>query len=205
MWITQINVAVEEPQERVYQDMTEPELCRVSLSEEVLGNGSLALSIKATDRDSGIYYYSYSLDGGNTYSELFVWKDEEQDGKVNIIISNIAADDAQIIVRVYNQYDKVTESEVLAVNGILQNADGQNESSDSLENEDEQKGENPENGSTLKGSNGLDNSSSVQQENWQSQSWYHDAKGVGIGIALILAGVCITLLLMKKLRKNRKY
>lgn len=199
------NVAVEEPQERIYQDMTEPELCSVSLSEEVLGNGSLALSIEAADRDSGIYYYSYSLDGGNTYSELFVWKDEEQDGKVNIIISNIAADDAQIIVRVYNQYDKVTESEVLAVNGILQNADGQNESSDSLENEDAKKGENPENGSTLKGSNGLDNSSSVQQETQQSQSWYQDAKGVGIGIALILTGVCITLLLMKKLRKNRKY
>lgn len=93
------------PQSRVYQDQTPPEQCEISLIKENLKKKQVSFSIAASDKESGIKYYSYSLDGGNQYSPLFEWTGNDN---VNVVIEHLSTDNPKIVVMVYNQYDLTT-------------------------------------------------------------------------------------------------
>lgn len=118
---------VEVPTQRVYPDETPPEICILSLNEKT-EKGCVSFTIDAIDSGSGINYYSYSLDGGKEYSELFVWNDEDSDNKVQVTLVNINEKNVDLMVRVYNKSDMVTVSNLVSFNmkngGIGENRDG---------------------------------------------------------------------------------
>ncbi len=169
------NVAVNEPEHRVYQDTTPPKQCDVTLAETVKGDGSLEFTIEAADDESGIGYYSYSLDGGNSYSDLFVWNDSDGDGKINVIVSNVDRETAELTVRVYNPYNLLTESEVVTVSRIMKNLNS-------------------------------DNVSMVTKDSFYHEKiWYNNVYRYGFSVILILAGICVTAVLVRKLRRHKPH
>ena len=107
-----------EPQQRVWQDITPPEYCVASLTEPFKGDGSLSVTITSKDRESRLGYFSYSLDGGSTYSPLYEWNDWDADDSEKVVISNVESDTAALVVRVYNDYNLKEESEILYLEGI---------------------------------------------------------------------------------------
>ena len=132
-------------------DSTEPEVCSVSIRGHGEGTRDntdgqaaldtadvpyLTLTISASDPDCRMLYYSYSLDGGRSWSERYPWQGEENadNNKENsnsettaadaIAVDTIAVDtievavpaiydtDMNVRVRAYNLYDLYTESDV---------------------------------------------------------------------------------------------
>lgn len=61
------------PSDIVRPDKTEPELCSVNAEQINEETGQVTVQIKAKDSDSYILYYSYSIDGGNSYMPLEEW------------------------------------------------------------------------------------------------------------------------------------
>lgn len=122
---------VEAPNQRVYQDSTPPEVCSISLNK--VGNGSVNFKIAASDSDTYINYYSYSLDGGTTFSELMQWNDLDGDDIINVTIANVNVDIGNLVVKVYNKHDVTSESNVLELKGI-QDKTEQNDTKNRIRN-----------------------------------------------------------------------
>lgn len=113
-------ISVDSPASRIWQDTTAPDVCILSQVEDSSGNKRIALNINAIDSDGKINYYSYSLDGGKSFSRLYTWVDVDDDDNVTVIIDDMSLSDADVVVRVYNQYDNWTESNSISVSGIQQ-------------------------------------------------------------------------------------
>lgn len=56
-------------------DKTKPDVCEIELSECDYETGEVVLTVRAADYDSPLIYYSYSIDGGVTWSRLETWPD----------------------------------------------------------------------------------------------------------------------------------
>lgn len=98
------------PAVAVRQDMTPPERAEVSIAyDERKEDGMLGIMITGADRESGIHYYSYSYDGGVSWSMLHTMPAGTQSVTVECKPPEIITD-KRIVVRLYNGYDKVTES-----------------------------------------------------------------------------------------------
>lgn len=106
-------------------DDTKPDVCQIALtpgdSDSAIINGVLSIDVTAADYDSPLIYYSYSLDGGATFSKREIWPGcdtltgtytdtfrLELEIPANIIVP-------EIILRAYNPYDLYTESNLLVV------------------------------------------------------------------------------------------
>lgn len=113
-----VNIEVPVPENVVYQDMTPPDQCVVQLYEIPTKPGTIDLIVRANDENSSLVYYSYSLDGGLTFSELFPWVESGEKNVMHISISGINSSDVELIMRVYNEYNLVTSSGILAISGI---------------------------------------------------------------------------------------
>ena len=100
--------AVGSPAVPVIQDLTPPE--KAGIQYLSAANGKVQIRIDASDSQSGIYYYDYSTDGGATFSDLLPWEHVGNTKNVWLPIGG-----KQITVRVYNQYDLCTQSNILAV------------------------------------------------------------------------------------------
>lgn len=100
--------AVGSPAVPVVQDLTPPEKAEIQYLSGA--NGEVQIRINASDSQSGIYYYDYSTDGGVTFSDLLAW---EHVGNTKTVW--IPTGGKQITVRVYNQYDLCTQSNILTV------------------------------------------------------------------------------------------
>ncbi|MBQ3546211.1 MAG: N-acetylmuramoyl-L-alanine amidase [Lachnospiraceae bacterium] len=115
---THQNVSVIEPQTRIYQDSTPPEIMSVEVTKFDKDKAVLEFSIQAKDNDTYINYYSYSLDGGKNFTELLLW-DTYAGETLNIGVGNISEDiinnGIELVVRVYNMYDVRAESEMIDV------------------------------------------------------------------------------------------
>ncbi|MDE6202522.1 MAG: N-acetylmuramoyl-L-alanine amidase [Lachnospiraceae bacterium] len=61
------------PASIVRPDKTEPELCRIEVSDIDQETGQVTVRMEAWDGDSYILYYNYSLDGGNTFTLPEPW------------------------------------------------------------------------------------------------------------------------------------
>lgn len=61
------------PEGMVKPDKTEPETCRIEVTDINKETGEVTVFMEAEDSDSYILYYNYSLDGGNTYSMPEAW------------------------------------------------------------------------------------------------------------------------------------
>lgn len=97
------------------QDQTAPDVCQIEFVRADYETGVLTLSVSAVDNDSTLLYYSYSLDGGNTFSSREPWPESDtltgsyQDNFV-LDIDIPAGTTPQVIVRAYNMYDFYSDS-----------------------------------------------------------------------------------------------
>ena len=158
---------VAEPQERVYPDNTPPEKCSIYL--KYIGNNSITFSVSAKDSDSYINYYSYSLDGGKTFSELKIWNDKRSlEDTIEVTLSDINVDIGNLIVRVYNRDDVSSDSNIIELNGIMKQKSDKTDS---------------------------------DNRNSEAKSFVKDNRNTFIGMALIVCGIIITFICMKKYRR----
>lgn len=98
------------PAVAVLQDTTPPESAEASIAyDNRKEDGMLGITITGTDRESGINYYSYSYDGGASWSKLHTMPAGTQSVTVECKPPEIITD-KRIVVRLYNGYDKMTES-----------------------------------------------------------------------------------------------
>lgn len=104
-------IEVDEPIDKIYQDSTQPEVCEITLTKE--GKNSISINAKAKDNDSYINYYSYSLDGGNTFSRLYEWNDNDGDGNIKLTLGEINVNVGKLVIKVYNKYDISKTSNIL--------------------------------------------------------------------------------------------
>lgn len=97
------------------QDTTEPDVCRLELSEENYEDGYLSFTVSAADYDTPLLYYSYSIDGGLTYSPMTAWpgSDALAGSYTDTFTLSLAIPDGikpSVILRAYNKFNLYTES-----------------------------------------------------------------------------------------------
>lgn len=100
------------PTQTMKPDSTEPDICLIELVDQDMETGDVRISVSASDYDSGMLYYTYSYDGGVTFSELQRWPDKTKDTfafTMNVPAGIIP----QVIVNAYNGYDLYTASNTL--------------------------------------------------------------------------------------------
>lgn len=89
------------------QDTTPPEVAQIELLSYDKSTGKVLLYAKASDAQSRIIYYSYSGDGGVTWSGLWGWAPM---GEGYIELALPGNENGELCVRVHNEYDRFTES-----------------------------------------------------------------------------------------------
>lgn len=97
------------PAQVMKPDSTEPDICMIELVEQNTENGEVTISVSANDYDSGMLYYTYSYDGGETFSRLQKWPDKSKD-TFHFTIQLPSGIVPRIVVNVYNGYDLYTTS-----------------------------------------------------------------------------------------------
>ncbi|MDE6406391.1 MAG: hypothetical protein K2M20_12165, partial [Lachnospiraceae bacterium] len=70
--------------------------------------------LSAVDYDSGMLYYDYSYDGGNTFFPRLAWGDKTKD-TITFTMNVPPHIIPQIVVRGYNGYDLFTESNLVSL------------------------------------------------------------------------------------------
>ena len=98
------------------EDTTAPDHLALSLSSVNYQAGKASLQVVAADTDGCLLYYSYSTDGGKTFSELIPWPGSDAavrgyDQTIYLDLTFTEETDPQIVVRVYDQYDLTADSE----------------------------------------------------------------------------------------------
>lgn len=97
------------------RDETPPDVCQIEFLSADYEAGILSLTLSAADYDSPLLYYTYSLDGGQTYSKRNAWPGSdvltgkyEDTFTLNLTIPSGMK--PSVIVRAYNMFDPYTES-----------------------------------------------------------------------------------------------
>lgn len=104
-------------------DDTKPDVCEIALAagddgKGVSADGVLAIDVTAADYDSPLLYYSYSLDGGVTFSKREIWPgcDTLTGTYTDTFRLQLEIPDGitpEVVLRAYNLYDLYTESNLL--------------------------------------------------------------------------------------------
>lgn len=108
-------VQVELPISGVKPDDTPPDICYIELIEADKEKRTLEICLSAEDYDSGMLYYSYSLDGGETFSALRKWPGADSFRFTVEVPNGITP---HIVVNAYNKYDILAESNEIIVEGF---------------------------------------------------------------------------------------
>lgn len=94
------------------QDLTPPEVVTAEVTHQDEANQKLSILMNASDSDSGIMYYSYTTDGGTTWSLLQPWSSTAD--SMTLELSGAFTSNRVLAVRAYNRYDGMTESVPIA-------------------------------------------------------------------------------------------
>lgn len=107
--------------EVVRPDKTPPDSCDIEVLDINREEGIVTVSMHAVDNDSYIQYYSYSLNGGNTYSELFAWPRPAWNSSETEYIFDIQVpfdQDLELRASAYNGFDVFSESNLVVLPAI---------------------------------------------------------------------------------------
>lgn len=101
-----------------YEDPTGPDICSIETKVADYDNGLLTIEVTAADYDTPLVYYSYSLDGGNTFSKWMPWPGTDTltgtyDDTFLLDLEIPDETSPQVILRAYNKFDLYTQSNVL--------------------------------------------------------------------------------------------
>ena len=108
------NVSVAVPSNVVSPDKTEPDICMIEVTDQNMENGEVTVELSAADYDSGMLYYTYSFDNGETFSELQRWPDKSAD-TFRFTMQVPPHIVPQIVVNGYNGYDLYTTSNMVSL------------------------------------------------------------------------------------------
>lgn len=108
------NVPVPVPSNVVAPDRTEPDICMIEVVEQNMENGEVTIEVSADDYDSGMLYYTYSYDNGESFSELQRWPDKSAD-TFRFTLKVPPRIMPQIVVNGYNGYDLYTTSNMVSL------------------------------------------------------------------------------------------
>lgn len=102
----------------VQADASDPDICMIEKNYEDMDRDVIGVTVTATDYDSPMLYYSYSIDGGLTYTPYLPWPETDvMAGKSpDTFTFEIEVPDGispAVKVRAINQYDRYTESNLL--------------------------------------------------------------------------------------------
>lgn len=110
------------PSGMVAPDKTEPELCHIEVDNINKETGEITIKMEAADSDSYILYYSYSYDGGNTYSMPDAWPETDawEHSDADCIFTIQVPFDEQIALRAKasNGFDVWAESNEILLDPI---------------------------------------------------------------------------------------
>lgn len=107
-------VSVPVPSGVVRPDQTEPDVCMINVTDQDMETGEVTVEVSAADYDSGMLYYTYSYDNGETFSERQRWPDEEAD-TFRFTMQVPPHIVPQIVVNAYNGYDLYTASNMVSL------------------------------------------------------------------------------------------
>lgn len=132
------NIQVPVPAQVMKPDTSEPDICMINLVSQDESNGNVTISVSAADYDSGMLYYTYSYDGGVTFSELQRWPDKSKD-TFEFTITIPSGTVPQVVVNAYNGYDLYTTSNTLNLPSMSygQEESGNEESENEVSGNDE--------------------------------------------------------------------
>lgn len=114
-------------------DETSPDICMIEVAETDENTGTILLDVTAADYDSPLLYYDYSYDGGLTYSPLQMWPESNvlngtYTDTFQVAIQVPSGTQPDIILRAYNMFDALTESNRISMlRTILYHEDGSEE------------------------------------------------------------------------------
>ncbi len=102
----------------VQADETDPDICMIEESYVDLERHVVGVTVTGHDYDSPMLYYSYSIDGGTTYTPYLAWPETDVMAEYSPDIFTFEVEIPEgispaIVVRAVNQYDRYTESNVL--------------------------------------------------------------------------------------------
>lgn len=97
------------------RDETPPDVCLIEPITIDYNIGTVTIELTATDYDSPMLYYDYSLDGGETFSPREIWPEVNvlegtHKDTFRIILEIPSGQTPEIVVRAYNLADLYTES-----------------------------------------------------------------------------------------------
>ena len=102
----------------VKPDTTEPDVCMIDTDSVNEDTGEVSVTVYAADYDSYIVYYSYSLDGGETFSSLQKWEPRSAD-MLHFSVKIPSGTVPDLVVNVYNKYDYFTTSNHIYLPSII--------------------------------------------------------------------------------------
>lgn len=108
------NVEVPIPSYVVAPDRTEPDICMIEVTDQIMETGEVTVSLSADDYDSGMLYYTYSYDNGEHFSALQRWPDKSID-TFSFTMQVPPHIVPQIVVNGYNGYDLYTTSNIVSL------------------------------------------------------------------------------------------
>lgn len=108
------NVDVPIPSSVVKPDSTETDVCMIEVLDQDMETGEVTVQVSAMDYDSGMLYYAYSYDNGETFSELQKWGDKSQD-TITFTMQVPPHIVPQIVVNGYNGYDLYKTSNMISL------------------------------------------------------------------------------------------
>ncbi len=100
------------------EDHSGPNVCKITEEYADYENGVLTVQVKASDKQTQIMYYTYSIDGGKTFSKFYPWPDSnlitgEQKLSISLMLSIPDGCIPQVAVRTYSKNEFYTTSNVL--------------------------------------------------------------------------------------------
>lgn len=101
------------PTDVVKPDDTKPERVSLTCLRVKEETGEINILLTGEDKDSGLLYYDYSLNGGKTFSRLQRW--DSGSDSLETTIQAASAEKINLVCRVYNGYDLYTETEMLEI------------------------------------------------------------------------------------------
>lgn len=108
------NIEVPVPTGVVKPDSTETDICMIEVLDQNMETGEVTVQVSAMDYDSGMLYYAYSYDNGETFSELQKWGDKSQD-TITFTMQVPPHIVPQIVVNGYNGFDLYKTSNMVSL------------------------------------------------------------------------------------------
>ncbi|MGN0278284.1 MAG: N-acetylmuramoyl-L-alanine amidase [Lachnospiraceae bacterium] len=108
------NVEVPIPTGVVKPDMTETDVCMIDVLDQNMETGEVTVQVSAMDYDSGMLYYAYSYDNGETFSPLQKWGDKSRD-TITFTMQVPPHIVPKIVVNGYNGYDLYKTSNMVSL------------------------------------------------------------------------------------------